>query len=649
MGQISQPADRRQPWNASDEALLVAVLTLAGAALRLWMLGRQSFWQDELIWASWIAQRTPWDVVREVSFPHSPFFALLLWPFSWLTSSDAGARIFAAIFGALNIPALYLLGKRLYDRRTGFGAAAILAVCPIHMHYSRQVEPYTLQVLLVTLFALALWTAWHGACWKPWLWVALTAAAAVYAHIFAAFAIAMMMAALGLDWLFRDRRWRRLGPPAAAMAGALGLYLPWVLWHAKTCPLGGDFFSLQYPSLFALDSLALFAASLWHDTAQFDSVLPPWTGVAAVVFVIIALRAGRRNPPALLFLGLWFLSIGWAIGTIWYRGYYLTGRYMLAAVPALALLGGAGLRSLAAAGMPRQIRPLLRQALGVLCAASLLVWNLGLVGEVLVAPAFQDFRGILPLVERNLAPQDRLFANVWHSEYACSRYAPGLASRLESCTEEPGWNELMRALSKGKRVWIVCEWGFQPEQYQWVADQGFSNIVVHTANSTASLWIVWPDRQLPRSQVVTLARRVLLDALQHGAGSAAAQYMQLGKLADDAPKSRVPAAWHWAEAARRLSWNRWLAPYSRLSHEWMAACYEGSGRYFEAAQEYAGLEAMLWRSSSDLAKRRQACLARQTAAYESLGLMPRHGPGEKAARPTRVGSTRPNEKPDSGS
>ncbi|GIL13971.1 MAG: hypothetical protein BroJett038_26910 [Chloroflexota bacterium] len=70
-------------------------------------------------------------------------------PFTWLFPywqanlvalfgrSLGSLRAASAIVGALNIPALYLLARALFDRRVALLAAGLLAVFPPHLHYSR--------------------------------------------------------------------------------------------------------------------------------------------------------------------------------------------------------------------------------------------------------------------------------------------------------------------------------------------------------------------------------------------------------------------------------------------------------------------------------------------------------------------------------
>ena len=89
----------------------------------------------------------------------------------WLTvkvlgDGELAVRLPSIIAGTLVIPALYLLGHELYDRRTGLVAAAFGAASPLLIWYAQEARMYA----FVTLFGLlALWTQLR-AIRKPTMW-----------------------------------------------------------------------------------------------------------------------------------------------------------------------------------------------------------------------------------------------------------------------------------------------------------------------------------------------------------------------------------------------------------------------------------------------------------------------------------------------
>jgi 4-amino-4-deoxy-L-arabinose transferase-like glycosyltransferase len=70
--------------------------------------------------------------------PHLlPYFQLWVTPI--FGAALDGSRITSMIFGVLTIPAIFLLGRALFDWKLGLIAAAFLAVFPPHIHFSRLV------------------------------------------------------------------------------------------------------------------------------------------------------------------------------------------------------------------------------------------------------------------------------------------------------------------------------------------------------------------------------------------------------------------------------------------------------------------------------------------------------------------------------
>ena len=93
-------------------------------------------------------------------------------------------RLPSIIAGTLVIPALYLLGRELYDRRTGLVAAAFGAASPLLIWYSQEARMYA----FVTLFGLlALWTqlrAIRNPSMGNWAAYILATAALLWSHYF---------------------------------------------------------------------------------------------------------------------------------------------------------------------------------------------------------------------------------------------------------------------------------------------------------------------------------------------------------------------------------------------------------------------------------------------------------------------------------
>lgn len=124
-------------------SILLAVTTFA-FVLRWWQLGEAvHFFVDEVNFVSAVLEFRTTNHVPLLS----PFSGITAFPwlFPYLQSQAVnlfgrdleGLRAVSAIMGTLTIPALYLLAKTLFDRKTALLAALLLATFPPHIHFSR--------------------------------------------------------------------------------------------------------------------------------------------------------------------------------------------------------------------------------------------------------------------------------------------------------------------------------------------------------------------------------------------------------------------------------------------------------------------------------------------------------------------------------
>ncbi len=235
------------PSSAPSRALdwpLVVFFTLLGAWLRLSHLGVPSLWWDEFITLGNALQNIPWmwesigryamnDVGGEY-FP--PLLHTLLHMLPGLKGNDLLARLPQVVFGVLSIPAVYVLGRRLFGSGAGLAAAFLLSTSGYHIHYSREVRPYALFLLLNILAMIWLYAGLSGGRIRAWLAYALTVAAMLYTSYLASTALAahglFVLACVGPQAAkpgFEGRQARKTLAWAALSWGlALGAYAYWL-------------------------------------------------------------------------------------------------------------------------------------------------------------------------------------------------------------------------------------------------------------------------------------------------------------------------------------------------------------------------------------------------------------------------------------
>lgn len=134
---------------APRHALLGVVLV--GALVRLYGLGIESLWTDELITLEFIRRYSAVELLVEIPLnqPHLPLYYVLLdlWAGAFGTSATA-LRLLSALFSILAIPVLYLVGRDLFEETAGLVAALIFALTQFHVYHAQEVRMYSLVALL---------------------------------------------------------------------------------------------------------------------------------------------------------------------------------------------------------------------------------------------------------------------------------------------------------------------------------------------------------------------------------------------------------------------------------------------------------------------------------------------------------------------
>lgn len=122
----------------------IILITLLALVIRFWALGEATrILVDEMHFTGGVASFWGYKPVQLLTpmTNISPFTWLYPYGQSWMVvllgRNLVGLRALSALVGALTCPALYLLGKELFDRKTGLVAALILAAFPPHVHFSR--------------------------------------------------------------------------------------------------------------------------------------------------------------------------------------------------------------------------------------------------------------------------------------------------------------------------------------------------------------------------------------------------------------------------------------------------------------------------------------------------------------------------------
>jgi 4-amino-4-deoxy-L-arabinose transferase-like glycosyltransferase len=379
-----------------------ALLALAALAVRLWQIGSESIWLDEAT-SLFLARKDVLDVIAWTAKDiHPPLYYLMLHFWRIFGESEAALRSLSAVAGALSVAVVYGLGVRLFDRRTGFVAAALLALAPLHVWYSQQARMYTWLGFWALLSSYVLVLALEERKAKYAAGYVLASAACLYTHYYTVFVfLAQGLYVLYVSW--RSRRLRDILWTAGGMLASVALFAPWLptMFFQVSSGGGGWVARGGVPGPRALvDILVGFSVG------NVRTLYPPWArwlvygllaGLSAWA-VIRGVRAARRGDRseergvafALIYAAAPVLA-AWLISQV--KPLY-SDRYLLAFLPGYLLLAARGAMSLP--------RAFLRWGAAALLAALLAFGVL----RMAAAPQTDDWRSAAVYVSERVQPSD---------------------------------------------------------------------------------------------------------------------------------------------------------------------------------------------------------------------------------------------------
>lgn len=337
-------------WSASiaptraEWSLLVAASAVA-LGLRLLRLDRSELWFDEAFAALVVMEPTRALLSELAGDTAPPLYFLLLRGWSLLLGADAWTlRLFSVLCGLLAVWATFVAACRLWGARAGLASAALMAVSPLHIHYSREVRPYALLIVFVLASLMALEAMSRSRPASVAAYCGATAAA-TWTHNYGLF----LLVVLGL-WVLIRR------VPAATAARAAGVvvaaYLPWLPVLVTQTTSGATQWVERLwvgtpPALAPLLSLAGFC--IGGHTPEYirtgSDAVPVWLQTLAYAAFALLIGAALVRRPVddarriALVVGV-LLAVPTALSFI--TPIFLVGRHDVIALPLFLLLAGRG-------------------------------------------------------------------------------------------------------------------------------------------------------------------------------------------------------------------------------------------------------------------------------------------------------------------
>jgi len=334
------PMTRRDSeWHRPHPGVAALVAALA-IALGMTRIGSKSLWFDETVSADF-ASRSFSALLPEIAGgdPNMSLYYVLLNLWRRLFGdSELALRSLSALAGAGAVVAIYALGTRLFSRRIGTFAAALLAVNEFMLQYAQTARGYTLLACLATMSCHLFVVELERPSVSARVAYVVVSAAAVYVHYFAALVLIAQLCTL----LLLRRRYPLTLVRAAMAAAVIALCVPAIVFARA----GGTSRIDWIPplTLLSVPSVIVKMAGRSDALTVVFSVAVVW----ALQRVVREWRRERERPRdwSLLFVLLWLL-VPFAIAVaVSFRRPLLQAQYLIVCLPALCLVTAAALSAI---------------------------------------------------------------------------------------------------------------------------------------------------------------------------------------------------------------------------------------------------------------------------------------------------------------
>jgi len=139
------------------EATFLIGLSALGLSLRLFRIGYQSLWVDEMLTILVSTSKPDISIWGYLKYNiHGPLHSFVVWLFTLVGSGDGWLRIPSALAGAATIYFLYRWAAPWLGVPVARAAALLLALHPLHMYYSQEVRGYAFLLMFTTLASMYL-------------------------------------------------------------------------------------------------------------------------------------------------------------------------------------------------------------------------------------------------------------------------------------------------------------------------------------------------------------------------------------------------------------------------------------------------------------------------------------------------------------
>ena len=300
---------------------LIIGLLLVGAFLRIWHIGANSLWFDEVFSRNVAVDSDAATIARDgvAGDVHPPLYFMLL--SGWVRiagDSDVALRFLSALLMILTLPAFYHLGRYAANERVGLLMLGLGVISPFQVYYAQESRQYALSVLTASWGLVGLFAALRGNRRGWWIYVA-GMLGGLYTHYFTG----LLLACINLGILVFGS-WRQ----QLRSTGTINKRPQWQMWLLANVIIAILF--MPQAVLFVRQTQSVFT-SFWIDKPNlvaplatltfllFSTTLPrvlePVAILLIVCLLVISVVDMRRKAPRRV-VSVWLLSLFTMMGTL---------------------------------------------------------------------------------------------------------------------------------------------------------------------------------------------------------------------------------------------------------------------------------------------------------------------------------------------
>jgi len=306
-----------------DTKKILFIVIILALSLRLWGIGSESYWLDEVNSVRRAEQPFLESMNLVISDVHLPFYTVLLNPWVHLFgNSEIAARSLSLVFGVISVYVIFLLGKKLFNEKTGIYSSILLAVSSIAIYYSQEARNYTLYLLLTMLSFYFYLNLLEENSWKNKILYFIPSLLMIYTHLFSLLALFVQ----NIYYLIKNYKNKNNLIHWFSVQAVLGiLFIPWInitLTQSKKAEL--------------LSWISIDLMKIYYTFFDFFNHIIIFLIFIGLLIYVIKKHKIEKN---MLLLGLWALLpiISVIVYSFLFTSLYQT-RYLLFTLPAFYLI-----------------------------------------------------------------------------------------------------------------------------------------------------------------------------------------------------------------------------------------------------------------------------------------------------------------------